>query len=176
MAPSLANHQGEHGWTLQVTPVAADLTYMQSDLRLESDAGEVFFLPQIDGTGFLLSKFGQVVITEATHSDAVPVQLRVLNPDGQLQLEEEILGLTSPVLSADGDQLAFRTRTSTALLDFKTLTISHYPRYASFAVAEDGTVAGVVIDAEEVQLHDNKGNSIKVAIPAAAKRLSLIHI
>ena len=172
VAPSLANHQGEHGWTLQVTPVAADLTYMQSDLRLESDTGEVFLLPHIDGTGFLISKFGQVVITEATHSDAVPVQLRVLSPDGQLQLEEEILGLSSPVLSADGDQLAFRTRQSTALLDFKTLTITHYPRYASFAVAEDGTVAGVVIDTEEIQLHDNKGNSIKVAIPAAPKRLA----
>ena len=108
VAPSLANHQGEHGWTLHVTPVAADLTYMQSDLRLESDTGEVFLLPHIDGTGFLISKFGQVVITEATHSDAVPVQLRVLSPDGQLQLEEEILGLSSPVLSADGDQLAFQ--------------------------------------------------------------------
>jgi len=171
-APSLANHQGEHGWTLQVTPVAADLTYMQSDLRLESDTGEVFLLPHIDGTGFLISKFGQVVITEATHSDAVPVQLRVLSPDGQLQLDEEILGLSNPVLSADGDQLAFRTRRSTAILDLETLEITHYPRYASFAVAEDGTVAGVAIDAEEIQLHDNNGNLIKAAIPGSPKRLA----
>ena len=52
MAPSLANHQGEHGWTLQVTPVTADLTYMQSDLRLESDAGEVFFCRRSMAPGF----------------------------------------------------------------------------------------------------------------------------
>jgi len=172
VAPSLANHQGEHGWTLRVTPVAADLTYMKSDLRLESDIGEVFFLPKIDGTGFLISKFGQIVITEATHSEAVPVKLRVLGPDGQLQLEKEILGLSDPVLSADGDQLALRTRRSTAILDFKTLAITHYPRYASFAVAADGTVAGVAIDAEEIWLHDNNSNSIQVAIPAPPKRLA----
>ena len=172
VAPSLANHEGEHGWTLQVTPIVADLTYMKSDLRLESDIGEVFFLPNIDGTGFLISKFGQIVITEATHSEAVPVQLRVLSPGGKLQLEEEVLGLSNPVLSADGDQLALRTRRSTAILDFKTLAITHYPRYASFAVAEDGTVAGVTIDAEEIRLHDNNGNSIKVAIPEPPKRLA----
>ena len=171
-APSLANHQGEHGWTLQVTPIVADLTYMKSDLRLESDIGEVFFLPQIDGTGFLISKFGQVAITEATHSEAVPVRLRVLSPSGRLQLEEEILGLTDPVLSADGDQLALRTRRSTAILDFKTLAITHYPRYASFAVAENGTVAGVAIDSGEIWLHDNNGDSIKVAMPETPIRLA----
>ena len=86
-APSTLNHQNAHGWTLEVTPVAADLTYIESDLRLTSPDGQVRLLSGVAGTGFLVSRLGQVIATEATHSEAVPVRVRVLSPEGQLQLE-----------------------------------------------------------------------------------------
>ena len=76
-APSVLNHQNAHGWTLEVMPVAADFTYIESDLRLTSPDGQVQALSSVAGSGFLISKFGQVVAMEATHSESVPVRVRV---------------------------------------------------------------------------------------------------
>ncbi|MCH2102248.1 MAG: hypothetical protein MK209_10045, partial [Planctomycetes bacterium] len=150
-APSTVNHQNAHGWTLGVTPVAADLTYIESDLRLESKSGVVRLLPGVAGTGFLVSKYGQVIATEATHSEAVPVRVRVLSPDGRVQLERKVLGLTDPSLSSDGDQLVLRTRTNTAVLDLESLKTTEYPRYAVFAVGPSGALAGLVIGTSNVR-------------------------
>ena len=171
-ASSRLNHQGIHGWVLQVTPITADLTYMESDLLLKSEDGEVHLLPKVVGTGFLVSRFGQVIATEATHSEAVPVRVRVLSPGGQVQLERKIAGLTDPILSVDGDQLAFRTRRSTAVLDLESLVATQYPRYASFAVDADGAVAGVVIGTNDIRLHNSDGSSIEIALPATPRRLA----
>ena len=170
-APSTVNHQNAHGWTLDVTPSAADLTYIESDLRLESKNGVVRFLPGVAGTGFLVSKYGQVITTEATHSEAVPVRVRVLSPDGQIQLERKILGLTDPALSSDGDQLVLRTRKNTAVLDLESFKTTQYPRYASFAVGPDGTLAGHIIGTSDIRLHNRKGSVVEVALPETARRL-----
>lgn len=171
-APSVLNHQGAHGWSLDVTPVAADLTYIESDLRLESRNGEVRLLPGVAGTGFLVSRFGQVISTEATHSDAVPVRVRVLSPGGGVQLEKKVLGFTDPALSSDGDQLVARTRTNTAVLDLESLETTQYPRYAAFAVGPIGTLAGLVIGKSELRLHKPDGSVTEVALPEAARRLA----
>lgn len=171
-APSTLNQQNGHGWTLDVTPVAADLTYIESDLRLESPSGELRLLPGVAGTGFLVSKFGQVIATEATHSDAVPVRVRVLGPDGQVQLERKVAGLTDPALSTDGDQLVARTRTNTAVLDLESLQAKEYPRYAAFAVGPNGTLAGLVIDTSDLRLHRPDGSTMEVILPEAARRLA----
>ncbi|MAW61467.1 MAG: hypothetical protein CMJ94_11610 [Planctomycetes bacterium] len=171
-APSTLNHQNAHGWTLEVTPVAADLTYIESDLRLTSPDGQVRLLSGVAGTGFLVSRLGQVIATEATHSEAVPVRVRVLSPEGQLQLERKILGLTDPALSSDGDQLVLRTREHTAVLDLESLSTTRYPRYAEYAVASDGTLAGLVIDSSELRLHRADGPVISVVLPEAARRLA----
>lgn len=171
-APSTVNHQKAHGWTLGVTPVAADLTYIESDLRLESPDGVVRHLPGVVGTGFLVSKYGQVIATEATHSEAVPVRVRVLSPDGQVQLERKVLGLTDPALSSDGDQLVLRTRTDTAVLDLVSFEITRYPRYAAFAVGPDGTLAGLVIGTSDLRLHKQDGSVVEVALPETARRLA----
>lgn len=142
-APTLLNHAGEHGWTLQPTAIAADLTAMQFDLRLESADGEVHLLPAINGTGFLVSSSGQVIVTEATHSDAVPVNLRVLDRGGQLQFSRRVDGLTDPMLSADGDQLVLRSRRGVEVLDLQSFAVTTYPRYFRYTVAADGTLAGL---------------------------------
>ena len=125
---STLNHQDAHGWTLEVTPVVSDLTYIESDLRLESADGEVRLLAGVAGTGFLVSRFGQVIAMEATHSEAVPVRVRVLSPEGQVELERKILGLTDPALSSDGDQLVLRTRKHTAVLDLESLELDERTR------------------------------------------------
>lgn len=171
-APSVVNHQNAYGWKLDVTPVAADLTYIESDLRLESTDGEVRLLPGVAGTGFLVSKYGQVITTEATHSEAVPVRVRVLGPGGEVQLERKVLGLTDPALSSDGDQLVARTRTNTAVLDLESLETTQYPRYAAFAVDASGTLAGLVIGTSDLRLHKPDGSVVEVALPETARRLA----
>lgn len=171
-APSTINHQNAHGWTLEVTPIAADLTYIESDLRLTSPNGEVRLLPGVAGTGFLVSKFGQVIATEATHADSVPVRVRVYGPDGQVQIERRVQGLTDPALSSDGDELVLRTRKATAVLDLASLEIRQFPRYAEFAVGPKGTLAGLVIDANDLRLHRPDGSIGKVALPEVARRLA----
>ena len=169
---STLNHQDAHGWTLEVTPVVSDLTYIESDLRLESADGEVRLLAGVAGTGFLVSRFGQVIAMEATHSDAVPVRVRVLSPEGQVQLERKVLGLTDPALSSDGDQLVLRTREHTAVLDLESLSTTRYPRYAEYAVASDGSLAGLVIDSSELRVHRADGSVATVLLPDAARRLA----
>lgn len=171
-APSAVNHQDAHGWTLDVTPVTADLTYIESDLRLESRNGVVHLLPGVAGTGFLVSKYGQVITTEAPHSEAVPVRVRVLSPDGQVQLEREVLGLTDPALSSDGDQLVLRTRKSTTVLDLESFETIQYPRYAAFAVGPNGALAGLVIGTSDVRLQDRDGSVVEAALPEVARRLA----
>lgn len=173
-APSTVNHQNAHGWALDVSPVVADLTYIESDLRLESKNGVVHHLPGVAGTGFLVSKYGQVITTEATHSEAVPVRVRVLSPDGQVQLEQEVLGLTDPALSSDGDQLVLRTRKNTAVLDLESFETTHYPRYAAFAVGPNGMLAGLVIGTSDVRLHKQDGSVVEVALPDVARRLAFV--
>ncbi len=176
-APAQVNHQGEHGWTLTVTPTAADLTAIRSDLRLESAEGEVRLLTDVDGTGFLVSCFGQVIVTEATHSDAVPVRLRVLDGGGQVLFEKRVDGLTDPRLSADGDQLVLRSRRGTEVLDLQSFEVQTLPRYAGFAVAANGAVAGIAIEQGEAEvgdtlvLHSHSG-SVEVAVPADVRRLA----
>lgn len=170
-APSVLNQQGAHGWTLDVTPVAADLTWIQSDLRLHAPDGQVHFLPEISGSGFLLSKFGHVIVTEATHSDAVPVGLRILDAGGQLLFEERVDGLTDPQLSADGDQLVLRSRRGVEVLDLQTWKQKTYPRYDDFAVAGNGALAGWDADAANIVLHQN-GKKSKLAVPSAVRALA----
>lgn len=171
-APSVLNHQNAHGWTLEVTPVAADFTYIESDLRLASPDGQVRLLSGVAGTGFLVSSEGQIIASEATHSEAVPVRVRVLSPEGQVQLERKILGFTDPVLSSDGDQLVFRTRNHTAVLDLASLQATEYPRYAAYAVGPQGTLAGLVIDSSDLRLHRPGGAVVDVALPGTARRLA----
>jgi len=171
-APATLNQQNAHGWTLDVTPVAADFTYIESDLRLESSDGQVYLLPGVAGTGFLVSKYGQVIATEATHSDSVPVRVRILNPDGQVQLERKVSGFTDPALSSDGDQLVVRTRTNTAVLDLASFQTTEYPRYAAFAVGPNGSLAGLVIDSNDVRLHNQDGSVVEAILPEAARRLA----
>lgn len=50
---------------LEVTPVAADLTSSESDLRRVSPDGQVRLLSGVAGIGFLVSRFGQMIATEA---------------------------------------------------------------------------------------------------------------
>lgn len=171
-APSTLNHLGAHGWKLEVTPVAADLTYIESDLRLTSPDGSERLLRGVAGTGFLVSRNGQIIATEATHSDAVPVRVRVLHPSGLLQFERKVQGFTDPALSMDGDQLVARTRTATAILDLDSMRATEFPRYAAYAVDSAGMLAGLVIDSSTIRLHKPNGSELEVELPETPRRLA----
>lgn len=162
-----------HGtWLLEVTPRRGDFTRVESDLVLTSSAGDRRRFDGVAGTGFLVSELGQVVVTEATHAEQVPVRLTVLDRSGRVRYAEPVAGLTSPQLSRDGDQLGLRTRTGTRVLDLVTFASERHPRMGVFTIGADGELAGVPPGTADVVLRDDGGERLRVTLPAPARRLS----
>jgi len=168
----LFQSQPQGQWSLQATPTGGDFTAVISDLLLTSKSGEFHQIPQVSGTGFLVSNSGQIIVTNATHSDAMPVHLRVLDRVGQELYRRQVEGLTDPQLSLDRDQLAMRTRIGVEVLDLTTFETQSYPRYDAFAVDADGWLAGTVLDSNQIQVHNEDGLAIQFSLPASPRRLA----
>jgi len=158
-------------WRLEVAPRRGDFTHVESDLTLVGASGARHALPDVVGTGFLVSELGQVVVTTATHADHVPVHLAVLDRVGRVRYAEELVGLTGPRLSRDGDQVGLRTRGDVRVLDLTTFQVTRHPRLGVFAVGDEGQVAGVPIGTSDVVLSEG-GERWRVTLPAPARVLA----
>lgn len=163
-----AVHSPDGAWSLEVRPTGGDLTHVESSLELRSEAGALTRLESITGTGFLVSNLGQVIVTEATHAEFVPVRLSVLDDQGRVRHSERVPVLTDATLSADGDQVAFRTHDEVAVLDLVTFDRTHHPRLARFAVDADGGVAGIDPSTGELVAPDGRRH----VLAAGARKLA----
>lgn len=165
----LASRSGE--WSLEVTPTGGDLTHVESDVTLVSSDGWSRFLGEVDGTGFLISDAGQLVVTYATHCETAPVTLTVMDQFGNREHKRRVVGLVDPTLSCDGDQVVFGTREGTAVLGLERFDLHEHPRLFSPAVSASGTLAGIDPESGQIVLRRAGTELGRFPVPEAARAL-----
>ncbi|MBD3162999.1 MAG: peptidoglycan DD-metalloendopeptidase family protein [Candidatus Eisenbacteria bacterium] len=129
--------------TMEILPTGGDFHRIVADLRITTARGEETLLRQIEGTAFLISDVGRVVVLTTDHPRDVPSRIRVYDLDGRIVDRFRCFAMTDPALSSDGARLAYRTREGVLLRDLRTGETIRHPNLAPFAAGPDGRLAGI---------------------------------
>jgi hypothetical protein len=138
--PSLERHSPLGTCALAIEPLAADGSHCIANLGIAA-RHERFRLLRQEGSEFLISDVGRLVIVDGPDADAPPSVLRVLDFAGAELWRAEVAGFANPQLSPDGAYLAYRTRAGLVQLDLQSCRTWSYPIGYLFAQGPDGLLA-----------------------------------
>jgi len=134
-------------WRAEIVVTRAGWQLGGADLVVTSPTGERHHLRDVDGSAFLISDTGRLVAITDVCDGACPTRVRVLDQRGRELASRDVAGLTDPVLSSDGTNLAYRHRDGVTVLDLTTLAATEHPLFTTFAAGPAGLLAGVTPDA-----------------------------
>jgi len=137
---------------LILTPLEGDAHGLVFSMRIDSGEGPGRAIEGLRGNGFLATDVDRVVVIDAHESNRYPTSLRILDGEGRVTHEREVLMLTDPRISPDGRYLAYRTSERTTVLDLSTDVERDYPALDDFALGMAGAIAGIQAR-QGVELH-----------------------
>ena len=131
---------------LRMTPSAGDLHRLVFDLEVRESDGARHRIPGVVGNGFYITDVDRIVVLDACESFSVPTRLRVMDFAGHTLRENSVSRLTAPKVSSAGDFFAYRTPSSTVVLDLTTFAKTEHVFFDRYALLSDGSLIGALCE------------------------------